>query len=218
MENINKRKRKNNDETNTNTICTRMKKKIKNKNENHLLDESKNDVAEDEEIKIQVTDFLKNYIDSEIKKSKNLSKLSDIDLKKFKIWKQKLFANALELLSTKKRDVDNVLFLLNQAIHYSFVVDNKKVFYSIYDKPEEKHVQYLLAQISLNNNIYFADNVNHLMLQSPDQTFGTEIRGKQCRMCKNYNVSVEAVQTRSSDEPTSYLFTCRDCLYKWKSR
>jgi DNA-directed RNA polymerase subunit M/transcription elongation factor TFIIS len=58
----------------------------------------------------------------------------------------------------------------------------------------------------------------HQLLQDPEVTFGEKIKSPPCRKCKATNIATIPIQTRSSDEPTSYYYQCRQCNHRWKDK
>jgi DNA-directed RNA polymerase subunit M/transcription elongation factor TFIIS len=58
----------------------------------------------------------------------------------------------------------------------------------------------------------------HQPLQSPEATFGEKMVTRPCPKCQSKDTSFFAIQQRSSDEPTSYVFQCGRCSHSWKYR
>jgi DNA-directed RNA polymerase subunit M/transcription elongation factor TFIIS len=54
-------------------------------------------------------------------------------------------------------------------------------------------------------------NMNKNFLQTPQQTFGDELKSQICLHCQSHNTITMALQKRSSDEPTSYYIICKTC-------
>lgn len=119
-------------------------------------------------------------------------------------WQHKLVSyllhnNTFDIISAKKT--------AETIIHYSDENDIKSG--EIRTQPEIDYIKSVYSKVSTGLD-------HKTKLQTPTETFGIELDGKQCRKCKNKNVSMMPMQKRSADEPMNYFYECRDCSAKWK--
>lgn len=66
--------------------------------------------------------------------------------------------------------------------------------------------------------LYHDQYLKKPQLATPEETYGTQIKGAKCVHCQSQNTGSSAIQKRSSDEPTSYQHHCRDCSKTWVTR
>ena len=60
------------------------------------------------------------------------------------------------------------------------------------------------------------DRVSGASLCLPEDMYGTDVRGARCSKCSSVDTLLTAVQTRSTDEPTSYFVQCCRCNHRWR--
>ncbi len=102
-------------------------------------------------------------------------------------------------------------FQIEEAIHYLTLAELQACIVPI--KPEYRVVKALYAERE-------ATRVPEKRgLQDPAITFGENIKARLCPKCRT-ECRQQAIQKRSSDEPTSYYFQCKShkCGYGWKDR
>ena len=101
-------------------------------------------------------------------------------------------------------------FQLTEILHYLKVSDLKAL-----KIPVKSEYEYVVQLFKNSPSV-----VKTSSLQSPDKTFGEALKSRICIKCKVSECTVQAIQTRSADEATSYYFACKSisCGYKWKDR
>jgi DNA-directed RNA polymerase subunit M/transcription elongation factor TFIIS len=105
-------------------------------------------------------------------------------------------------------------FHLSEIIHYATYDQVVQGIVPI--RPEYSYLMDLYRSTALKKHEMSATP----WLQSPDETFGEKISSYKCRKCKVGECTMQALQTRSADEPTSYYYQCKnpDCKHTFKDR
>lgn len=113
------------------------------------------------------------------------------------------------------RDLGVLMFQLDETIHYLTLQQLEAGI--VPHKAEHAYVIELFKQQSAEEILSSAKDFDK-KLQTPEVTFGEKVSGIICKKCKRSEVTMQARQTRSADEPTSYFYQCKDskCNHRWK--
>ncbi len=109
------------------------------------------------------------------------------------------------------KDEQLIRFQLDEITHY--VTKQQILDGEVPNKPEQQYLIEMYRQHCVTHQA-----ISHL--QSPVETFGQAVKGIICRKCRRSEATMQAIQTRSADEPTSYYYQCKDssCNHRWKDR
>jgi len=102
-----------------------------------------------------------------------------------------------------------VKFDAEEQIHYLDRNDVNQL--KIPFEPEQRYMNRLYTQIFTEQR---KEQVTRL--QPPNITFGEDYKSKFCKRCKKGECTMQKLQKRSADEPTSFYYQCKQCKYGWK--
>lgn len=107
--------------------------------------------------------------------------------------------------------LDVIHFQLSEICHYVTVNDIAEGKIPL--QRDKSYVKQMYVQKRLNDE-------EDKLYQKPYETFGEKVHGMKCinKHCNQSDVVICPIQTRSSDEPTSYFYECRNCNRKWKDK
>lgn len=102
-------------------------------------------------------------------------------------------------------------FQLKEVLHYVTVEDIINL--NVRVKSDEENIKKLFIEKTMPESTNKCSN----NLQSPEQTFGEEIKSDPCPKCKSTKTITMAMQRRSADEPVSYYSQCFVCSMRWRT-